>query len=321
MQLELFHGEHIPLIRARSALERGDLRGAHEAFANACAGGGRLGASDRLRLLERLLLQRDESSEPSPGEVHAAFATAFERGAQPARDPLSAGEWFRFYSAHMAQALARTPGRQFRGWCGLHFELATGRPRFALAAAGRLVTSTPAGWAWLEAARAAHAAGENAQACRWALTACLTSREPLHPDPPQLAPTGRRELDAPDFTLPGLPGVIDELWRDALELELADPVSAWVPSLGLIDGVFALAELRSPELMRASGLELERSQPGEPAPLAFLRALIAAREARARENPAGGGCGALELRARAEMKRADPQVFRRYMERLGLGLG
>ncbi len=89
--------------------------------------------------------------------------------------------------------------------------------------------------------------------------------------------------------------------------------------MGVIDGTVALAELRSPEVARAGGLDAERPEPGEPGPLTFLRALAAAREARAREAPAGRGCGPLELRARAVMKRAAAPLFERYIDRLGLG--
>jgi hypothetical protein len=320
VQLELFHGAHLPLQRARAALEQGDLRGAHEALLEASAEQGVGEASKRLEMLAPLLI-RHGSAEPSPDEVHAAFASAFEGSSRLTSDLLSAAEWFRLYAAHIAETLAGAPALWFRGWCRLHFELAAGRPRPALTTAGRLV-SARAGRAWLEAARAAHAAGEISQGRRWILAACLASSEALDASPPQLTPVGRRELDAPDFALPRLPIALEDLWTDAVELALADPISAWVPSLGLIDGAFTLADLRSIDVAEACGFALGDPAPssGEPQPRAFLRALVSAREARAHEAPSGGGCGALELRARAAMKRAAPALFGRYMERLGLGL-
>jgi hypothetical protein len=316
MQLELFQGEHIPLIRARAALERGDLRGAHEALSSACVGSGGMGAAERLRVLERLCA---EHREWVPDDVHAAFLTALAKGEPAPRDPISGGEWFRFYAAHVARALEPVPLRRFRGWCGFHFELAAGRPQAAFAAVGRLVSHGSPAWAWLEAARVAHAVGETAQARRWIVTACLSAREPLPPHAPLLVPTGCRELDAPGFTLPALPRELAELWEDALEMELAGLACAWVPSIGLIEGILPPADLRS-LVARSGGLDREFSGAHAPPPLAFLRALIAARDARSRESPSGAGCGPAELRARAEMQRSAPALFERYMQRLGLGL-
>jgi hypothetical protein len=318
MQLSLFQGQHLPLTRARTALEQGDLRAAYEAFANACAlaEADSTHASERLAALEHALRR---SGDASPEAVHTAFAAAFENAEPTARDPIPPAEWFRFYAAHLAQALAPEPARRFRGWRGLHFELAVGRTQAALGAARALVSSTPVAWAWLEAARAAHAAGDSAQARRWVLMACL-AREALVPDPPRLTPAGRPALDAPGFALPSLPAGAAELWKDALELDLPGPACAWVPAIGLIDGIFALAELRSPEVARVAGLDTQRPGAAEPASQAFLRALVAAREARARGPHSGPGCGAAELHARAAMKRSAPLLFERYMARLGLGL-
>lgn len=242
--------------------------------------------------------------------VHAAFAAAFEKAERTARDPIPPAEWFRSYAAHLAQALAPEPARRFRGWCGLHFEVAAGRTEAALGAAHALVSSAPVAWAWLEAARAAHAAGDSAQARRWVLMA-RPQREALAPDPPRLTPAWGPELDAGGFALPGLPAGAEELWKDALDLELPEPACAWVPAIGLIDGIFALAELRSPEVARAGGLDTQRPEAAEPPAHAFLRALVAAREARARGTRSGPGCGAAELNARAEMKRIAPLLFER----------
>jgi hypothetical protein len=316
MQLPLFHGPHIPLTRLHAAIERGDLRVAREAFVSTYAAEGEAHA-ERLSILERLLLR---SADASPEEVHAVFVETLEAKPRMARDPIPPSHWFRLYAAHMARALVPATERSFRGWCGLHFELAAGRPRAALDAASGLVAGAPSPWSWLEAARAAYASGESALGRRWILLACLSSREALLPDPPGLAPVDAEPLDAPAFALPELPRAIVELWRDASDLELPSPASGWVPVIGLIDGHFALSDLHAPEIARARGLDDEAVGPEEPTSRAFLRALVAAREARAAEPPAGRECGAVELRARAAMKRIAPVLFERFMGRLGLGL-
>ena len=219
----------------------------------------------------------------------------------------------------MAAALAPTPAQRFRGWCELHFELAAGRPRAALAGAERLIsTAAPAGWAWLEAARAARANAEAERSNRWILAACLSSHDALDPAPPRLAPTGQGELDAPESALPELPSAIEDLWTEAFVLGLSEPLCAWVPSLGVLDGFLLVADLRSAEVTQAAAFDLDRpAPPDEPSPRSFLRALVAAREARARETQAPGRCGSLELRARAAMKRASPALFERYLAALG----
>jgi len=319
MQLPLFHGPHLPLTRARAAIESGDLRGAHEALANACACEGSEEGPQRLSILERLLFP---GGVASLDEVHSAFTKVLQANADPEaeRDPIPPSDWFRLYAAHMARALAATPEQRSRGWFALHFELAAGRPRAALEAARRLVAGAPNPCSWLEAARAAHACGESALDRRWILLACLSSRDALLPDPPRLAPIDIDPLDAPAFVLPELPHPVVELWRDAIDLRLPSPASAWVPVIGLIDGHFALSDLRVPEITRACALDDEAVGPEEPPSHAFLRATLAAREARASEKPAALGCGTAELRARAAMKRIAPALFERYMRRLGLGL-
>jgi hypothetical protein len=316
VQLELFQGGHLPLFRARAALEEGDLRRAHEELGNAAAGP----TADRLARLEGLLLGPGESLGPPPDRVHTIFEQAFATAPNPTRDPIGAPIWFRLYAAHVVAALAPTPARRFRGWCAVHFELAAGRLRPALAGAERLISeAAPAGWAWLEAARAAHANGDAARANRWTLAACLSSCEALEPAPPQLAPTGRGELDAPESALPELPSEVENLWTEAFVLGLSEPVCAWVPSLGVLDGIFLVVNLRSAEVAQAAAFDLDQpAPPDEPASRSFLRALVAAREASARETRAAGRCGALELRARAAMKRANPALFERYLAALGL---
>ena len=86
----------------------------------------------------------------------------------------------------------------------------------------------------------------------------------------------------------------------------------------MLDGVLLVADLRSAEVTQAAAFDLDRpAPPDEPSPRSFLRALVAAREARARETQAPGRCGSLELRARAAMKRASPALFERYLAALG----
>lgn len=316
MQLELFEREHVPLFRARAALEEGDLRRAHEALAEADAAR----TKPRLVLLDHLLPASPREAGPSPERVHAIFEDAFATRAEPTRSGVRAHDWFRLYVAHLAAALDATPERRFRGWCQLHYELAAGRPRAALASAERLVYAAAsrslAGWVWLEAARAAYASGLTEQARRWTLVACLASSESLSSQAPSLAPTGQCDLDAPERPLPPLPDAILDLWTEAVELGLPEPASSWVPSLGILNATFGVADLRAGEVARGAGFDLAHdAPPDEPAPRAFLRALVAAREARVREP---GRCGALELRAREAMKRASPALFDRYMETLGL---
>jgi hypothetical protein len=176
------------------------------------------------------------------------------------------------------------------------------------------------------AARAAHATGDSERSRCWTLVACLASVDPLQPAPPRLEPTERSELNAPESLLPGLPNALEDLWTDAFVLGLGEPVSAWVPCLGVLDGVFLLVDLRSAAVAQAAHFDLERpAAPHESPPRSFLRALVGARELRGWNTRAAGErvvdrCGALELRARAAMKSASPMLFERYMRTLGLGL-
>jgi hypothetical protein len=351
VQLELFQGDHLPLLRAHAALDTGDLRRAHEALASVGPEAAR--TVERLVALEALVLHSHESPSIPPHHVHALFDEAFATGAPRAQDArgstVGPSEWFRLYAAHLAAALTPTPSRRFRGWCALHFELAARRPLAAFALAERLLATVPieraaadraastdqapladstppGGWVWLEAARAAHAAGHAERSRRWTLVACLASDDPLQPAPPMLEPTGRSELNAQESLLPRLPNALEDLWTDAFVLGLAEPASAWVPCLGVLDGVFPLVDLRSAEVAHGAHFDLERpAMPHESYPRSFLRALVAAREIRGWKTRAAGErvvdrCGALELRARAAMKCAAPILFERYMQSLGLGL-
>ncbi len=347
MQLELFQGDHLPLLRAHAALDAGDFRRAHEALASVVGGPEAARTVERLAALEALVLHSGESPPIPPHHVHALFEEAFARSASTGQDPrrstVEPSDWFRLYAAHLAAALAPTPARRFRGWCALHFELAARRPLAALAVAERLVSTPPTewaavdraaprasaslgGWAWLEAAPAAHAAGDAERSRRWTLVACLVSAESLEPAPPRLEPTGRSELNAPESLLPRLPNALEDLWTDAFVLGLAEPASAWVPGLGVLDGVFPLVDLRSVAVAQGAHFDLERpAPPHESPPRSFLRALVAARELRGWRTRSAGErvvdrCGALELRARAAMKDAAPALFERYMRTLGLGL-
>jgi len=352
VQLELFHGDHLPLLRAHAALDAGDFRRAHEALASVGVESEAARTMERLAVLEVLVPHSDESSFLPPHKVHALFEEAFSRGVPAGHDargptvgPL---DWFRLYAVHLAAALAPTPERRFRGWCALHFELAAQRPLAALALAERLISTLlsgrtggdqapPAGlapsaesacpesWAWLEAARAAHAAGDPERSRRWTLVACLASAVPLQPAQPRLEPTGRSELNAPEWLLPRLSNTLEDLWTEAFVLGLAEPTSAWVPCLGVLDGVFALADLRSPEVAQGARFDLEHPATAESHSRSFLRALVVARELRGRKPRAAGEhlvdrCDALELRARKAMKSAAPILFERYMQTLGVGL-
>jgi hypothetical protein len=322
VQLELFQGEHLPIFRARAALAEGNLRGAHEALGGASAGPEMARAAQRLARLERLLLRRSDSLAVTPDAVHAAFEEALEAKGEPSGDPIGAAGWFRLYAANMADALAAAPAHRFRGWCAMHFALAAGKPDAALAAAERMIPQpgeSGDGWTWLEAARAAHAGSRNQDGNRWAMVACLTAREALDPAPPRLDPTGLHALDAPELDLPELPRALEELWAAASDLGLPEPACAWVPALGVLEGVFEQTSLRSSGVTQSTGFDLDAAAPAdEPAPRAFLRALVAARDARGMGTGQPGRCGELELRARAAMKRAAPPLFERYLAGLGL---
>lgn len=322
MQLELFQGDHLPIFRARAALAEGDLRGAYEALRGANAGPEMARAAQQLARLESLLLRRRDSLVRAPDAVHAAFEKALETGGKPSGDPIGAAGWFRLYADTMAETLASTPAQPFRGWCTMHFALAAGKPDAALAAAERMIPKpgeSADGWIWLEAARAAHASSRHQDGNRWALVACLTARGALDPAPPRLDPKGLHALDAPDLALPELPRALEELWAVASDLDLPEPACAWVAALGVLEDVFAETDLRSAGVMQPTGFDLDAVAPAdEPAPRAFLRALVAAREARGLGAGQPGRCGKLELSARAAMKRAAPALFQRYLAGLGL---
>ena len=95
----------------------------------------------------------------------------------------------------------------------------------------------------------------------------------------------------------------------------------WVPAVGMIDGVFGPSLLGWSVDLHGSGFNPTDSPPsGEPAPRTFLRALVAARQARAAMPPAARtGYGEAELTARLRMKRLAPQLLARYLARLGRG--
>jgi hypothetical protein len=221
----------------------------------------------------------------------------------------------------MAEALATEPTRRVRGWCALHFELAVGRSQCALRAAERQAaacSARDAGWAWLEAARAAYAASEPERALRFALVACLAADEGLACEPPALAPVPPAALNGSATLLPRLPVELEELWTEAELLELPPPASAWVPALGILAGVFAPALVRSAEVCAASGFDAEADPPpAEPATRGFVRALLAARAARSQADPfRAEACGEAELRARARMRALAPALLARYLEGL-----
>jgi len=320
MQLDLFSGEHVPLLRYHVALDRGELRGARAALAEAALRVAEPAMSRALAMLEAELA-RARGTGDRAAAVHDAFVAALAEvgfvragaGAPARRD------WFRLYAAHVAEALTPTPARRFRGWCSLHFDLAAGRPEAALRSAECLTRACREGWAWLEAARAAHAAGDGDRTRRLAVVACLVANEELVPDPPVLRRVFESALDAPDLLVPRLPDAIEELWSDARWLELATPAAAWVPALGVLADLFPPALLRSDEVREASGFDPDAAPPpSEPPGRAFLRALLAARDAHAREAALrSGACGDTELRARARMRALSPELLARYLESLG----
>ncbi len=323
MQLDLFQGEHVPLLRCHAALDRGDLRDARAALAEAAGRAPEASFAERMARLEARLAPARGSGDPA-GAVQEAFEAALAGAAStpPAPGGPAARDWFRLYAAHMAEALAAEPERRVRGWCALHFELAAGRAERAARAADHLTAASRAGWAWLEAARAAGAVGAPEGARRLALVACLRSHDALAPEPPALHPGPHAELNEPAPLLPRLAVELEELFGEAHLLELAPPASAWVPALGVLAGLFPPALLRSAELREASGFAAEAPPPpGEPPARAFLRALLAAREARSREGAfRGGSCGEGELRARSRMRELAPALLARYLEGLAGGL-
>lgn len=315
MQLELFRGAHLPIMRCLAALEAGDLREARAALDPAMSDRGVARDRDRLAALESRL-SANSPGAPPPEAVHAAFEAAVPPGDAGA---IPADSWFRLYARHLAAALEVEAGRRFRGWCALHFLLAASRSDAALRSAPRLLSGCGQAWAWLEAARAAAAAGDLDRARRWVLVACLRAEEALEPAPPALAHSGVVGLDPPPGVLPRLPPAIEALWEAVEGLDLPGPASAWVPAVGITDGVFAPPLLGWSIELADAGFDPVGATPAEePAPRAFVRALLAARRARAAMPPSPpAGCGPAELAARLDMKRLAPRLLVRYLARLG----
>jgi len=317
MQLELFAGPHLPIARCRAALEGGDLRAARTALLSAEADSRSASVAARISRLEEGLCDAGSAEA-----VHRSFEAALAMEGDLGGEPIGHSDWFRLYASHVGDALAATPERRFRGWCALHFHLAADRADAALRAVEEL-RSSAGGWAWLEAARAATAAGENALVRRWVFVACLLAPpEGFEPDPPRLAPvSSSAALNPAGPVLPMFPPYLEDLWAEATCLELPSPAAAWVPCIGLLDGVFETALLRSTEVREATGLDVSAAAPArEPAPRAFLRALASAREARERQ--AGrdpGSFGEAELRHRTAMRDAAAPLLSRYLARLRAG--
>lgn len=315
MQLDLFSGDHVPAIRGRNALERGDLAAARAAFALADEGTPASRAAARIERLCAALERCDSPPDAAVGRVHAAFVAASGGEGGDVEEEMGRAVWFRVYAAHLGAALA--PAQRFRGWCRVDYELGARRLRGALGAAAALVEAEPSAFAWLEKARAELAGGDDTSAQRAVIIACLTAADDLDPSPPRLAPCETKDLEAPPDALPALPRAVETLWNDALDLDLPGAAPRWVPCIGMLDGTFAPAQLASPELRAATGFDVRAAESrSDDPPREFLRALIAAREARAHERGLSTGCGPRELDARASMKRIAPALFRRYMETL-----
>ncbi|MEE9280617.1 MAG: hypothetical protein V3V67_10625 [Myxococcota bacterium] len=318
-QLELFRGEHLALARCRTALECGDLRAARKALASSSQGSREAPDARRLAELDKRLALLGEGSADA-SNLHEAFESVLEAPAEPEPGGLDTSDWFRLYASSLARALEPVPEERYRGWCGLHFALAAGRPAEALRCAERLTSAGADGWAWLEAARAAAAVEDAGRARRWTLVACLTGEVPLDPDPPPIAPVRTALLNPPPHALPRLPPALEELWAEAEELDLPQPVSTWIPVLGSLDGTLPASLLREPDVVQGSGFDPAAAAPeGEPAPRKFLRALLAARRARERDPAAQRGtCGEQELHQRVAMRRLAPPLFERYLARVGM---
>jgi hypothetical protein len=313
VQLDLFQGDHIPLTRCRAALARGELAAGRAILASFPGDGPEAADAARLAALEEGLAgaTRDPAA---PELVHDAFERALGGVAKPG--VLAGASWFQVYAGCLAQALGGAWEASFRGWRRLHFLLAARGVAEALREAERLAASpaAPPG-AWLEAARAAFAAGEEALGLRLVVEACLRAEGALEPDPPPLAPSPLAALNALPGILPRLPAAIEDLFSDAGELGLPGGTAAWVPALGALSGSFSTALLGRfcdpPESNAPSP-----APAGEPAPRAFLRALLAARRAR-EALPATSICSDDELRARARMRAAAPPLLARYLASLG----
>jgi hypothetical protein len=303
-QLELFSGPHVPMARCLAALETGDVRGAREAL-----GGVESADRDRLAALETRLA----ASMPA-GDVHAAFEAALA----PPSGEIPSATWFRCYARVIAASLDALPGGRFRGWPAAHFRLAAGDAPAALLSAQRLVMACREGWAGLEAARVAWAAGAPGRAGRWLVVACLADDDRLGPAPPWLLAADAAALNPAAGVLPRLPAPVEDLWGEVEALDLPGRPSAWVPAVGIIDGVFSPSLLGWSADLRDSGFDPAAAPPtGEPPSRAFLRALLQARAARAAASGASAGVGEAELAARRAMKRLAPRLLARYLARLG----
>jgi hypothetical protein len=307
-QLELFHGPHVPLLAALAALERGHLGAAREALGS---------TEDPAARVDAERLAAIDAAPSSVEQVHAQFESAL---AERIGAPSAIGQptWWRLYAGQVATALASDPSRRFRGWCGIHYALATGTGR---PDAGPLVASSRAPWAWLEASRAAWAAGEPERARRWLAVACLRDDQGIAPDPPPIAPSLLPPLNPPADALPRLPTEIEDLWTEAADLNLPGPPSSWVPVLLIIDGKLSASLLGWNAELAGSGFDpAGTAPPEEPAPRAFLRALLRAREARSADLSSGPGrYGATEVAARQRMRQVAPALLERYLTRLGGG--
>lgn len=303
-QLELFSGPHLPLMGCLAALEAGDVRGAREALA-----GVESVDRDRLAAIEARL-----SAATAASEIHAAFEAAL--AGAPGQIPEES--WFRLYARLVAPSLEAEPVSRLRGWSGLHFRWTAGDGPEALRDAQRLVSASREGWAWLEAARIAWAVGEEARAARWLVVACMKDQEGLEPQPPRIAPAATRLLDPPAGAVPRLPQAVEDLWGEVEALDLPGPPSAWVPALGIIDGLFSPSLLGWSADLKDSGFDPAGAPPsGERPPRAFLRALLAARQARAAAPGTPTRHGEAELAARRAMKAVAPTLLARYLARLG----
>jgi hypothetical protein len=305
-QLELFHGAHVPLLAALAALARGDLPAAREALGSTEDPVGRADA-------QRLAAIEAGAAPSSVEQAHARFESALA-AMTDAQSAISRPAWLRLYAHHVAAMLASDPCRRFRGWCGLHYALATGgRPD-----ASSLVSSCPAPWAWLEAARAAWAGGDRERAERWLALACLRADEGITPDPPRIAPSPVAALNPPPDALPRLPVAVEDVWAEAEDLDLPGPPSMWVPALMIIDGILSESLLGWRADLGGSGFDPVIAPRDEPAARVFLRALLRAREVRSADRSAGrAGLGDAELAARQQMRQAAPVLLNRYLARLG----
>ncbi len=293
------------MMRCLASLEGGDVQAACEAL-----GGVASADRDRLAALAARL-----PAARAAREVHAAFEAALSR---PGPGDIPTETWFRFYARRVAASLDAGPVSRFRGWPAAHFHLVAGDAAAALRSAQRQVAASRDGWVGLEAARVAWAAGAPGRAARWLMVACLTDDDRLAPAPPRLAAADATALNPAPAVLPRLPAPVEDLWGEVDALDLPGPPSAWVPAVGIIDGVFSPSLLGWSADLRDSGFDPAAAPPaGEPPSRAFLRALLEARAARAAASGTPAGYGESELAARRAMRRLAPALLARYLARLG----